>query len=95
VEEPVDEKKTRGRQAGDRRKIAEGILDAVLFKDPGLLDRQTRPSEWVQLVSRVSEGVEEWKKSPETLRAYFTEELVSAGRVKVISKDKGIYQVVR
>ncbi len=95
VEEPVKEKKQPGRQSGDRRKIAEAILEAVLFKEPGLLDRQTRPSEWLQLVSRVNEAVEEWQKSPDTLRAYLTEELVSAGRVIAVDKARGVYQVVR
>ena len=95
VEEPVKEKKPPGRQSGDRRKIAGDILDAVLFKEPGLLDRQTKPSEWLQLVSRVNQAEEEWQKSPDTLRAYLTEELVSAGRVLVIDKARGVYQVVR
>ncbi len=95
VDEPVKEKKPPGRQSGDRRKIAEAILEAVLFKEPGLLDRQTRPSEWLQLVSRVNEAVEEWQKSPDTLRAYLTEELVSAGRVIAVDKARGVYQVVR
>jgi hypothetical protein len=66
-----------------------------LFKEPGLLDRQTRPSEWLQLVSRVNEAEEEWQKSPDTLRAYLTEELVSAGRVIAVDKARGVYQVVR
>ena len=95
VPKPVKEKKPPGRQSGDRRKIAEDILDAVLFKEPGLLDRQTKPSEWLQLVSRVKEAYPEWQKSPDTLRTYLTEELVSAGRVLVIDKARGIYQVVR
>jgi len=95
VEEPVKEKKPPGRQGGDRSKTAGDILDAVLFKEPGLLDRQTKPSEWLQLVSRVNQGIPEWQKSPDTLRAYLTEELVSAGRVLVIDKARGIYQVVR
>jgi len=95
VEEPVKEKKPPGRQSGDRRKVAEAILEAVLFKEPGLLDRQTRPSEWLQLVSRVNEAEEEWQKSPDTLRAYLTEELVSAGRVIAVDKARGVYQVVR
>jgi len=95
VEEPVKEKKAPGRQGGDKRRIAEAILDAVLFKEQGLLDRQTKPSEWLKLVSRVNEAEEEWQKSTDTLRAYFTEELVSAGRVLVIDKARGIYQVVR
>jgi hypothetical protein len=95
VPKPVKEKKPPGRQSGDRRKIAGDILDAVLFKEPGLLDRQTKPSEWLQLVSRVNQAEEEWQKSPDTLRAYLTEELVSAGRVLVIDKARGIYQVVR
>lgn len=95
VEEPVKEKKPPGRQSGDRRKIAEAILDAVLFKDPGLVDRQTKPSEWLTLVSRVNQAEPEWQKSPDTLKAYLTEELVSAGRVLVIDRARGIYQVVR
>ena len=95
VEEPVKEKKAPGRQSGDRRKIAEAILESVLFKEPGLVDRQTKPSEWLQLVSRVNEAHEEWQKSPDTLRAYFTEELVSAGRVIAVDKARGVYQVVR
>lgn len=95
VEEPVKERKPPGRQSGDRRKVAEAILDAVLFKEPGLVDRQTRPSEWLQLVSRVNQGEPDWQKSPDTLRAYFTEELVSAGRVIVVDKARGVYQVVR
>ena len=95
VPKPVKEKKPPGRQGGDRRKIAGDILDAVLFKEPGLLDRQTKPSEWLQLVSRVNQAEEEWQKSPDTLRTYLTEELVSAGRVLVIDKARGIYQVVR
>jgi hypothetical protein len=95
VPKPVKEKKPPGRQSGDRRKIAEDILDAVLFKEPGLLDRQTKPSEWLQLVYRVNQGIPEWQKTPETLKAYFTEELVSAGRVLVIDKARGVYQVVR
>ena len=95
VEEPVKEKKPPGRQSGDRRKIAEAILEAVLFKEPGLVDRQTKPSEWLLLVSRVNEAYPEWQKSQDTLKAYLTEELVSAGRVLVIDKARGIYQVVR
>ena len=95
VEEPVKEKKAPGRQSGERRKVAEAILDAVLFKEPELLDRPVKPSEWLHLVSRVSEAYPDWQKSPDTLRAYLTEELVSAGRVKVISKAQGLYQVVR
>ncbi len=95
VEEPVKEKKSQGRQSGDRRRIAEAILDAVLFRCPELLDRQIRPGEWREYVARVNQGEKEWQKSPETLNAYFTQELVSAGRVLVINKDKGIYQVVR
>jgi hypothetical protein len=95
VEEPVKEKKPPGRQGGGRRKIAEAILESVLFKDPGLVDRQTKPSEWLTLVSRVNQGEPEWQKSPDTLKAYLTEELVSAGRVKVLSKAQGLYQVVR
>jgi hypothetical protein len=95
VEEPVKEKKPLGRQSGGAMKIAEAILDAVLFKEPGLVDRQTKPSEWHQLVSRVNQAEPEWQKSPETLRTYLTEELVSAGRVLVIDKARGIYQVLR
>jgi hypothetical protein len=95
VEEPVKEKKPPGRQSGEKRRIAEEILDAVLFKEPGFADRQTKPSEWLQLVSRVNQGEPEWQKSPDTLRAYFTEELVSAGRVLVIDRARGVYQVVR
>jgi len=95
VEEPVKEKKPLGRQSGGKRRIAEAILDAVLFKEPGLVSRPTRFSEWLQLVSRVNQAEEEWQKSPDTLRAYLTEELVSAGRVKVVSKAQGLYQVVR
>ena len=95
VEEPVKEKKPPGRQSGERRKVAEAILESVLFKDPGLVDRQTKPSEWLSLVSRVNQGEPEWQKSPDTLKAYLTEELVSAGRVLVIDKARGIYQVVR
>ena len=90
----MKEKKPPGRQSGDRRKIAEEILKSVLFKEPGVLDRQIKPSEWLQLVARVNHGEPEWQKSPETLRAYLNEELVSAGRVKVISKAQGLYQVV-
>jgi hypothetical protein len=95
VEEPVKEKKPPGRQSGGRRKIAEAILDAVLFKDPGVLERQIKPGEWLDLVSRVNQAEPEWQKAPETLKAYLTEELVSAGRVLVIDKARGIYQVVR
>ena len=91
----MKEKKPPGRQSGDRRKIAGAILDAVLFKEPGLLDRPVKPSEWLQLVARVNQGEPEWQKSPDTLRTYLTEELVSAGRVLVIDKARGIYQVVR
>jgi hypothetical protein len=43
----------------------------------------------------VNQAEPEWQKSPDTLRAYLTEELVSAGRVKVLSKAQGLYQVVR
>jgi hypothetical protein len=95
VPKPVKEKKSPGRQAGDRRKIAEAILDAVLFKDPGVLERQIKPGEWPDLVSRVNQAEPEWQKTPDTLKAYLTEELVSAGRVLVIDKARGIYQVVR
>lgn len=95
VEEPAKEKKSPGRQAGDRRKIAEAILDNVLYKDPGVLDRQIKPGEWLQLVSRVNQVETEWQKAPETLKGYLTDELVSAERVKVIDKARGIYQVVR
>jgi len=95
VEEPVKEKKPPGRQSGDRRKIAEEMLKAVLFKDPDVKERQITPKEWLQLVSRVNQGEPEWHKSADTLRAYLTEELVSAGRVLVIDKARGVYQVVR
>ena len=95
VEEPVKEKKPPGRQSGGAMKIAEAILDAVLFKEPGLVDRQTKPSEWLQLVSRVNQGEPEWQKSPDTLRTYFTEVLVSAGKVIAVDKARGVYQVVR
>ena len=95
VEEPVKEKKPPGRQSGDRRKIAEAILEAVLFKEPGLLDRPIKSSEWLHLVSRVSEAYPEWQKSPDTLKAYLTEELVSAGRVIAVDRARGVYQVVR
>jgi hypothetical protein len=43
----------------------------------------------------VNQAEPEWQKSPETLRTYLTEELVSAGRVLVIDKARGIYQVLR
>ena len=92
---PVKEKKPPGRQSGDRRKIAEAILEAVLFKDPDVKERQITPKEWAHLVGRVNQAEPEWQKSPDTLRAYLTEELVSAGRVLVIDKARGIYQVVR
>lgn len=95
VEEPVKEKKPPGRQSGDRRKIAEAILEAVLFKDPDVRERQITPKEWAHLVGRVNQAEPEWQKSLDTLRAYLTEELVSAGRVLVIDKTRGIYQVVR
>jgi hypothetical protein len=95
VEEPVKEKKPPGRQSGDRRKIAEAILEAVLFKDPDVKERQITPKEWAHLVGRVNQAEPEWQKSPDTLRTYLTEELVSAGRVLVIDKARGIYQVVR
>jgi hypothetical protein len=95
VDELVKEKKPPGRQGGDKRKNAEGILNAVLFKVPDLVDRQVKPSEWLQLVARVNISEPEWQKAPDTLRAYLTEELVSAGRVLVIDKARGIYQVVR
>ena len=95
VPKPVKEKKPPGRQSGDRRKIAEAILEAVLFKDPDVKERQITPKEWAHLVGRVNQAEPEWQKSPDTLRAYLTEELVSAGRVLVIDKARGIYQVVR
>ena len=95
VEEPVKEKKPPGRQSGDRRKVAEAILEAVLFKDPDVRERQITPKEWAYLVGRVNQAEPEWQKSADTLRAYLTEELVSAGRVLVIDKSRGIYQVVR
>jgi hypothetical protein len=94
VEELVKEKKPPGRQGGDKRKNAEGILNAVLLKVPDLVDRQVKPSEWLQLVARVNISEPEWQKAPDTLRAYLTEELVSAGRVLVIDRARGIYQVV-
>jgi len=95
VEELVKEKKPPGRQSGDRRKVAEAILEAVLFKDPDVRERQITPKEWAYLVGRVNQAEPEWQKSADTLRAYLTEELVSAGRVLVIDKSRGIYQVVR
>ena len=95
VEEPVKEKKLPGRQSGDRRKIAEAILEAVLFNDPGVKGRQITPREWLQLVARVSASYPEWPKSADALRGYLKDELVSAGRVEVVSPLKGIYQVFR
>jgi hypothetical protein len=95
VEEPVKEKKPPGRQSGDRRRIAEAILEAVLFKDPDVKERQITPKEWAQLVGRVNQAEPEWQKSPDTLRAYLTEELVSAGRVIAVDKARGVYQVIR
>ena len=95
VEEPVKEKKPPGRQSGDRRKIAGEILDCVLFKDKGLVDRQIKRKEWLELVQRVSPGNDEWPKSADTLWSYLTKELVSAGRVSAVSPAQGIYQVLR
>jgi hypothetical protein len=95
VEEPVKEKKPPGRQSGDRSKTANEILDCVLFKDQGLADRQIKRKEWLELVQRVSPGKDEWPKSADTLWAYLTKELVSAGRVSAVSPAQGIYQVVR
>ena len=94
VEEPVKEKKPPGRQSGDRRENAGEILDHVLFKDPGLVDRQIKRKEWLELVQRVSPGKDEWPKSADTLWSYLTKELVSAGRVSVVSPAQGIYQVL-
>jgi len=95
VEEPVKEKKPPGRQSADHPKIAGQILDAVLFKDPDVKERQIRLGEWVELVARVNQGEPEWQKPELVLRGYLKVELVSAGRVLVINKEKGIYQVVR
>jgi hypothetical protein len=95
VEEPVKEKKPPGRQSGDRRRIAEAILEAVLFKDPDVKERQITPKEWAQLVGRVNQAEPEWQKSLDTLRTYLTEELVSSGRVIAVDKARGVYQVVR
>ena len=95
VEEPVKEKKPPGRQSGDRSKTANEILDCVLFKDQGLADRQIKRKEWLELVQRVSPGKDEWPKSADTLWAYLTKELVSAGRVSAVSPAQGIYQVLR
>ena len=95
VEEPVKEKKPPGRQSGDRRETAGEMLDCVLFKDPDLVDRQIKRKEWLELVQRVSPGKDEWPKSADTLWAYLTKELVSAGRVSAVSPAQGIYQVVR
>jgi hypothetical protein len=60
-----------------------------------VLERQIKPGEWLQLVSRVNQVETEWQKSPETLRACLAEELVSAGRVRVVSKAKGFYQIMQ
>ena len=95
VEEPVKEKKPPGRQSGDRRETAGEILDCVLFKDQGLVDRQIKRKEWLELVQRVSPGKDEWPKSADTLWSYLTKELVSAGRVSAVSPAQGIYQVLR
>lgn len=94
VEEPVKEKKPPGRQSADHPKIAGQILDAVLFKDPDVKERQISLGEWVQLVARVNQGEPEWQKPELVLRGYLKGELVSAGRVLVINKEKGIYQVI-
>lgn len=94
VPKPVKEKKPPGRQSGDKQKIAGEILDAVLFKDPEVKDRQITPKDWFLLVARVNQAEPEWQKSNDTLRDYLTSVLVSAGRVIVINKSKGIYQVV-
>jgi hypothetical protein len=95
VEEPVKEKKPPGRQSGDQSKTANEILDCVLFKDQGLADRQIKRKEWLELVQRVSPGKDEWPKSADTLWAYLTKVLVSAGRVSAVSPAQGIYQVLR
>ena len=95
VDELVKEKKAPGRQSGDKRRIAEEILNAVLFKVPDLVERQVKPSEWLQLVARVNIAEPEWQKSEDTLKAYLTKELVSAGRVIAVNKAQGVYQVVR
>ncbi len=94
VEEPLREKKPLGRQSADHPKLAGQILDAVLFKDPDVKERQITLKEWLELVARVNQGEPEWKKPDLVLRGYLKELLVSAGRVKVISKAKGVYQVV-
>ena len=94
VEEPVKEKKAPGRQSADHSKIAGGILDAVVFKDPHVKERQITLKEWLQLVARVNQGDSEWQKSVEVLRGYLKDVLVSAGRVLVIDRARGIYQVV-
>ena len=95
VPKPVKEKKPPGRQSGDKRRIAEEILNAVLFKVPDLVERQVKPSEWLQLVARVNIAEPEWQKSEDTLKSYLTKELVSAGRVIAVNKAQGVYQVVR
>ena len=94
VEEPVKEKKPPGRQRADHPKIAGQILDAVLFKDPDVKERQISLGEWCQLVARVNQGEPEWQKPDLVLRGYLKEVLVAADRVKVISKSKGVYQIV-
>ena len=95
VPKPVKEKKPPGRQSGDRKETAGEILDCVLFKDQGLVDRQIKRKEWLELVQRVSPGKDEWPKSADTLWSYLTKELVSAGRVSAVSPAQGIYQVLR
>ena len=62
---------------------------------PRALDRQTKPSDWLELVSGVKGAYPGWQKSLGPLKAYLTEELISAGRVKVLSRAHGLYQVLR
>ena len=52
-------------------------------------------SESLELVSVVKGAYPEWQKSQGALKAYRTEELISTGGVKVLSKAHGIYQMLR
>jgi len=88
VAAPVEEKKTPGRQAGDRQRIAEEILDAVLEYTPRIKGAVISPGEWLKEVHKLPHDNMEWDKTDTTIKDYLKTVLVRAERVEKIEVGK-------
>ena len=92
VAAPIEEKKSPGRQAGERERIANDILDAVLDNNPDIRGKYIGPSEWVREVAQLKNPKTEWRKSDATLKEYLKSVLVKSERIMCM--EVGRYRVL-